>query len=318
MIKGVNKININEWLKINSNDISDKLIEINFNEISDNHISGFGMKKQVYELIESLKEALYPHIYETNDTDVRFLHTIVQNKITDNALRLNYILEQVFFSLSDKKNNDLKQCYQNAAKKADEITIEFIEYLPKLREILSTDIVAAYKGDPAALNFEDVVISYPCIEAITIYRIAHELWLKNVPLIPRIMTEFAHSHTGIDIHPGAEIGKYFFIDHGTGVVIGETCTIGENVKLYQGVTLGAKSFETDDDGTLLRVKRHPNIEDNVVIYSGATILGGDTTIGHNSIIGGNVWLTKSVPPFSKVYNSTPFPIIKAEEKKNDI
>lgn len=157
------------------------------------------------------------------------------------------------------------------------------------------------------------MLSYPAIEVISIYRLAHEMYLMKVPLIPRIMTEYAHQLTGIDIHPGAQIGESFFIDHGTGVVIGETCFIGNNVKLYQGVTLGAKSFTLDEQGNPIKgVKRHPNIEDKVIIYAGATILGGDTVIGHDSIIGGNVWLTQSVPPYSKVYNAQPSPIIKAD------
>ena len=154
------------------------------------------------------------------------------------------------------------------------------------------------------------MLSYPSVEAISIYRLAHELFLLEVPLIPRIMTEYAHQLTGIDIHPGASIGSSFFIDHGTGVVIGETCVIGNRVKLYQGVTLGAKSFEVDEQGNPVKgVKRHPNIEDNVVIYAGATILGGDVTIGHDSVIGGNVWLVHSVPPYTTVYNAAPKPII---------
>ena len=157
----------------------------------------------------------------------------------------------------------------------------------------------------------EVVMSYPGLYAIIVHRIAHVLYLKDVPLIPRIMSEFAHSRTGIDIHPGARIGAGFFIDHGTGVVIGETCVIGENVKLYQGVTLGALSFEKDQYGRPVKgIKRHPNVSDNVVIYAGATILGGDTSIGANSEIGGNVWLTHSVPPNSKVYNQQPQPLIR--------
>ncbi|MBS6510255.1 MAG: serine acetyltransferase, partial [Clostridiales bacterium] len=165
-------------------------------------------------------------------------------------------------------------------------------------------------GDPAAKNVEEILLSYPSVEAVSIYRLAHELFLLEVPLIPRIMTEYAHQLTGIDIHPGASIGSSFFIDHGTGVVIGETCVIGNRVKLYQGVTLGAKSFEVDEQGNPVKgVKRHPNIEDNVVIYAGATILGGDVTIGHDSVIGGNVWLVHSVPPYTTVYNAAPKPII---------
>ena len=155
---------------------------------------------------------------------------------------------------------------------------------------------------------------YPGFEAISVFRLAHELYKMKVPLLPRVMTELAHGRTGIDIHPGATVGQYFFIDHGTGVVIGETCRIGENVKIYQGVTLGARSFELDDDGNPVKgVKRHPDIEDNVIIYAGATILGGDTRIGHNSIIGGNVWLTHSVEPGSIVYNADPPPIIRSDK-----
>jgi len=182
--------------------------------------------------------------------------------------------------------------------------------LPKIREKIDFDVQAAYDGDPAAKSKEEIMLSYPCFEAITTYRLAHELWNRSVPVIPRIMTEHAHSLTGIDIHPGATIGKSFFIDHGTGVVIGETTFIGDDVKIYQGVTLGAKSFLTDEKGTILAVKRHPNIEDRVIIYAHATILGGDTTVGHDSVIGGNVWLTTSVPPNSYVYNTTPEPQIK--------
>lgn len=160
---------------------------------------------------------------------------------------------------------------------------------------------AAYEGDPAATCREKVMLAYPAFEAISIFRIAHELYLMKVPMLPRMMTEYAHSLTGIDIHPGATIGPYFFIDHGTGVVIGETTVIGERVKLYQGVTLGAKSFAVQSDGTLVKGnKRHPNIGSNVVIYAGATILGGDTYIGDNCVIGGNVWLTHSVEPGKRV------------------
>jgi serine O-acetyltransferase len=178
--------------------------------------------------------------------------------------------------------------------------------------MLQEDIQAAYEGDPAARSTMEIVMSYPGLYAITVHRLAHALYQQSVHLIPRVMSEHAHSKTGIDIHPGATIGSGFFIDHGTGVVIGETCTIGKRVKLYQGVTLGALSFAKDDTGALVKgVKRHPDVEDNVVIYAGATILGGDTVIGHDSVIGGNVWLIHSVPPGSKVYNQTPSPVIKS-------
>ena len=192
------------------------------------------------------------------------------------------------------------------------IVAKFVARLPDVRRLVETDVQAAYEGDPAATSPMEVVMAYPGLYAVTIHRLAHELYLLNVPIIPRIMSELAHSRTGIDIHPGATIGERFFIDHGTGVVIGETTVIGKNVKLYQGVTLGALSFDKDPvTGELVKgLKRHPNVEDNVVIYAGATILGGKTTIGHDSEIGGNVWLKDSVPPNSKVYNKPPAPEIR--------
>jgi len=180
-------------------------------------------------------------------------------------------------------------------------TLAFLNRLPELRKVLALDVQAAYDGDPACKSVDEVILCYPGLEAVTVYRLAHLLHELKVPLIPRMMTEWAHSRTGIDIHPGANIGKYFFIDHGTGVVIGETCDIGEWVKLYQGVTLGALSFPTDAEGNLVRgTKRHPTIEDRVVIYANATILGGQTLIGHDSVIGSSVWLTRSVAPRTTV------------------
>ena len=181
------------------------------------------------------------------------------------------------------------------------LAIEFLNCLPELRKILATDVQAAYDGDPACRTTDEVIFCYPGLEAITVFRLARILHKLEVPFIPRMMTERAHQKTGIDIHPGATIGKYFFIDHGTGVVIGETCDIGEHVKLYQGVTLGALSFDTDSDGNLVRgVKRHPTIEDRVVIYANATVLGGKTTVGHHSVIGSSVWLTRSIEPHTTV------------------
>ena len=179
---------------------------------------------------------------------------------------------------------------------------DFLNQLPKVREILATDVDAAYEGDPAARSNEEIILSYPAIEAIAIQRSAHLLYQAGLPLIPRIMTEWAHSRTGIDIHPGAQIGVHFFIDHGTGVVIGETCVIGDNVKLYHGVTLGARSFEKDEEGNIVkgRIKRHPEVEDQVTIYPNATVLGGDTVIGARSTIGGNVFITESIPQDSLV------------------
>ena len=181
-------------------------------------------------------------------------------------------------------------------EEADRVTLELLEAIPRIRALLMGDVEAAYDGDPAAKSHDEIILSYPCVEAIATYRIAHELYLRSVPLIPRIMSEYAHSRTGIDIHPGAVIDSHFFIDHGTGVVIGETCDIASRVKLYQGVTLGALSFHKDEQGNIIRGrKRHPTIEEDVVIYANATILGGDTVVGAGSIIGASVSLNKSVP-----------------------
>jgi len=191
--------------------------------------------------------------------------------------------------------------------------IQFLEQLPELRKTLALDVQAAFDGDPAVRNLDEVIFCYPGLEAVTIYRLAHILYELGIPFIPRMMTEWAHSRTGIDIHPGAKIGQYFFIDHGTGVVIGETCEIGDRVKLYQGVTLGALSFATDGDGNLVRgLKRHPTIEDHVIVYANATILGGATVIGHHCVIGSNVWLTRSVDPHTTVVLEKPRLRIRAE------
>jgi serine O-acetyltransferase len=190
--------------------------------------------------------------------------------------------------------------------KGQSMAISFLECLPRLRAVLATDVQAAFDGDPACRCLDEVIFCYPGLRAVTIYRLAHELHRLGVPLIPRMMTEWAHKETGIDIHPGAQIGNFFFIDHGTGVVIGETCEIGDHVKLYQGVTLGALSFDTDSDGNLVRgVKRHPTLEDRVVIYANATVLGGRTVIGHHAVIGSSVWLTRSVDPFVTVVLEQP-------------
>lgn len=190
---------------------------------------------------------------------------------------------------------------EEVGPEAERVVGAFFERLPAVRELLKQDVAAAYVGDPAAHSYAEIILSYPGLRAITTHRIAHELYRLNLPLIPRLMNEWVHSRTGIDIHPGAQIGERFFIDHGTGVVIGETTEIGRSVKIYQGVTLGARSFPLDESGMVVKaIKRHPTIEDNVVIYAGATILGGDTVIGAGSVIQGNVFLTRSVPPETTV------------------
>ena len=215
--------------------------------------------------------------------------------------KLTMLLEDVTFKLIKQikivlRNDETDE--DAIAKRAQEITFEFIKRLKKIREYIMTDVQAAYDGDPAAYSKDEIIYSYPGLFAILVNRIAHELYLLNVPMIPRMMTEYAHNETGIDIHPGATIGKYFFIDHGTGSVIGETTVIGENVKIYQGVTLGALS--TRGGQALKSKKRHPTIEDNVTIYSGASILGGETVIGKGVVIGGNAFITHTIPEGAKV------------------
>jgi len=236
---------------------------------------------------------------------------------------LSGALEKMAINLTDQCHKSFEhQCSidicpegcDDCAERAREAVATLVKALPAILSILRKDFVAAYEGDPAAKSTLEVVMSYPGVYAVIVHRIAHCLYKSKVPLIPRVMSEHAHSKTGIDIHPGAAIGEGFFIDHGTGVVIGETCVIGKNVKIYQGVTLGAISFEKDAEGHLIKgIQRHPYVEDNVVIYAGATILGGATKIGANSEIGGNVWLTHSVPPGSKVYNQQPQPFIRAAD-----
>lgn len=216
--------------------------------------------------------------------------------------------EAVLYNIFSRLKTEIEMACQfsdaSIGMSSEEAAKLFIRKLPSVKELLLKDIEALYEGDPAAKYRDEVIICYPGFFAIAVYRMAHLLYEMKVPLIPRMMTEFAHQKTGIDIHAGATIGEYFFIDHGTGIVIGETTVIGNHVKLYQGVTLGAKSFELDENGNPVKdLKRHPNIEDDVIIYANATILGGKTTVGKGSVIGGNTWLVKSVPAGTKVYYS---------------
>jgi serine O-acetyltransferase len=227
----------------------------------------------------------------------------------DEQIRSYYIgvnMEELFKLLNAQIARGLLFCScmseEEAQQKAQQLALEFIDHLPELKRLLYTDVEAMFNNDPAATNYGEVIFCYPSLNAMTHYRMAHVLHLMKVPVIPRIITELAHSKTGIDIHPGAQIGEYFSIDHGTGVVIGETTIIGNHVALYQGVTLGAKSFKYDENGNMLNVPRHPIIEDNVTVYSNASILGR-ITIGHDSIIGGNIWLTHDVPPHSRILQS---------------
>jgi serine O-acetyltransferase len=232
------------------------------------------------------------------------------------------LAEQIVYAMRFDFNCCGKAVPSDIAERAAELVQKLREQFPKLAQLLGSDLQAAMKNDPAASGFEEILLSYPGVEAITVQRLAHELYLLKVPYLPRMMTEIAHSRTGIDIHPGATIDESFFIDHGTGVVIGETATIGKNVTLYHGVTLGAfnPTSRRDSGGELVRGlanKRHPDIEDNVTIYAGATIIGGDTRIGHHSIIGGNVWLTHSVAPYSRVAMREPELVIRTNSKQTD-
>ena len=222
------------------------------------------------------------------------------------AYQIGVSMEELYRLLRQQIARGLQFCEECAESDVlcagEELALKFIDALPEIKRLLYTDIQAMFDNDPAAPNYGEVIFCYPVVNAMTHYRIAHRLHELKVPVIPRIITEQAHSKTGIDIHPGATIGEYFAIDHGTGVVIGETSIIGNHVTLYQGVTLGAKSFKYDADGNMLNVPRHPIIEDHVTIYSNASVLGR-ITIGHHSTIGGNIWLTHDVPPYSRILQS---------------
>lgn len=250
-------------------------------------------KDKLISVTERIRGVLFPGFFYKNKIMPSYLSFILGEEIE----YIHYTLKsQIEKALQSGTKEEIKE-------KAEKTALEFIGKIPKLREVLNTDVQAAFNGDPAAYSTDEIIFSYPGLYAITIYRIAHELHIQKVPMIPRIMTEYAHSITGIDIHPGATIGNYFFIDHGTGIVVGETTEIGNNVKIYQGVTLGALSTRK---GQMLKgVKRHPTIGNNVTIYSGTTILGGETVIGDGAVIGGNAFIVDSVAPNSKVSIKNP-------------
>ena len=256
-------------------------------------------KKVICDILAKLQEIIFPGFFKPDTYKTYTVKSTISMLVEDVLFNLK---KQIGITLKyDPVFSDSTSCETEG--EAQRVAIEFLKRIPKLREYIETDVTAAFDGDPAAYNKEEIVVTYPGFYAIMVNRIAHELHLLGVPLIPRIMTEHAHSLTGIDIHPGATIGKYFFIDHGTGIVIGETTVIGDYVKIYQGVTLGALS--TRGGQTLKSVKRHPTIEDNVTIYSGATILGGETVIGKNVVIGGNTFITESVLEGTKVRAKQP-------------
>lgn len=248
----------------------------------------------IIKVINNLLRLMYPGFLRKGTAKTHSTGRNLSALVEDTAYELK---NQIATVLGDPENK-AADSREEVEFRAQELTAAFFRQLPKVRELLKTDLKAFYDGDPAASSIDEIIIAYPGLLAITINRLAHELWNLHIPLIPRMMTEYAHCKTGIDIHPGAEIGRYFFIDHGTGIVVGETTVIGDNVKLYQGVTLGALS--TRGGQNLRGMHRHPTIEDNVTIYAGASILGGNTVIGHDSVIGSNVFITSSISPGCRV------------------
>ena len=273
-------------------------------------------KEEVRELVEHIFRIIYPGYFR--DRTYKIYNP--KNSFAVTIEDVFYHLNKPIYRALDYTRSDDKLTEDEREKESYRITLEVFNKIPAIREYIETDLLATLDGDPAAANFDEVILAYPGLMAITVYRIAHELFLLKVPILPRLMTEYAHSETGIDIHPGATIGKYFFIDHGTGIVVGETSVIGNNVKIYQGVTIGALS--TRGGQRLSGKKRHPTICDNVTIYANASILGGNTVIGENTVIGGNSFITASVEPNSKVSmknlekeNKTDGAHVKSEEVK---
>jgi serine O-acetyltransferase len=274
-------------------DIVDQLIQTYKGDTGINFIDVLNLpvRDKILDVLELLTELLFPGYTGKRSVKKSNIDFIVIDILYHVYSELTEQIEKAYKYQCRMEDCDTGDC----RAMAEDATLHLLMQLPKIRDLLKGDVCAAFDGDPAAKSYEEIVISYPCIMAIATYRIAHELYLRQVPLIPRIMSECAHSKTGIDIHPGATIGNNFFIDHGTGVVIGETTIIGNNVKIYQGTTLGAMSFPKDERGRIIKGrKRHPTIEDDVTIYAEATILG-DVTVGKGAIIGGNVWVKQSVP-----------------------
>lgn len=283
----------------------EKIVE-SYHEIGGiNHITGptLPSRSAMVRIVEDLEAVIFPGFHEEEPGRIENMKYSVAEKLNRvTGALIDEIHKSICFDRSldpatvgedDEASDEIATCRELA----EDLALELVAMIPELRRRLRMDVEAAFAGDPAAKSHEEVILAYPGLEAVLIHRVAHELWIRKVPLFPRMMSEYIHGRTGIDIHPAAQIGDYFFIDHATGVVIGETTVIGKHVKIYQGVTLGAMSVRKEEANT----KRHPTIEDNVTIYSGATILGGKTTIGEGSIIGGNVWITSSVPPNSRVF-----------------
>jgi serine O-acetyltransferase len=296
---------------MNHDEIKASLLASYENDGGINHLDGVNLPSQesVVLLARDFMHLLFPGYFEKTGIAKKDVPSLVARLLTDIEQRLEAEVEK---SLRFAKHADPKA-------RAREVTEQTLAQFPAIRKIIQTDVAAAYEGDPSVRSVEEIILAYPCVLAISLQRVAHVLFHLHVPLLPRMLTEYAHERTGADIHPGARIGTHFFVDHCTGVVIGETASIGNHVKLYQGVTLGAKSFEVDQAGVPVKgVKRHPDIGDHVTIYAHATILGGNTRIGAHSVIGGNVWLLESIPDNSITYYKGDDLVIRARRKKESM
>lgn len=265
-------------------------------------------RSEVINLTEKMLELIFPGFDRAGYyPNTKALLSEIHLELTDQIAR----------AMRREGGEDCECCDEGCGSRCDMAAVELLKALPKIREILKQDVAAAYSGDPAAMNYDEIILSYPGVKAVAIQRLAHVLYVVGIPLIPRIMTEYAHTLTGIDIHPGAKLGAGIFIDHGTGVVIGETAVLGDNVRIYQGVTLGAGNFPKDSSGSLIKgLKRHPTIGNRVTIYSNASVLG-NITIGDDSVIGGNVWLTESLPPKTKITAPEPANRLRFASEKNN-
>ena len=282
-----------------------------------NHLDGSNLPSEasVNQLAGDVMHLLFPGFFDTEPLRRENVVTHTRQRLEAVQTRLRIDVEK---SLRFARAADPTAALNSAdpALRAGEIVDRVLARLPELRRVVQTDVQAAYEGDPATRHVEEIILAYPCVLVISLQRFAHELYRLGVPLLPRMITEYAHERTGTDIHPGARIGEHFFIDHCTGVVIGETATIGHHVKIYQGVTLGAKSFEVDADGNPVKgVKRHPDVADHVTIYAHSTILGGDTRIGANSIVGANVWLLETIPENSIAYYKNENLVVRSRKKR---
>lgn len=296
--------------------VADEIVTtLKFPERAD-HAAPIPEFESLVDMIARLKAIVYPGFRSNESSPEKVLADLKLQLVEAHQILSRQIAiatARHFEACEDLANSNCGQHpHKDMEKPADiiahsrQLATKYISQMPRIRNALMTDVKAAYAGDPACRNLDEVILCYPGLSAVTVYRLAHELYLLRVPFLPRMMTEWVHGETGVDIHPGATIGNHFFIDHGTGVVIGETCVIGEHVKIYQGVTLGALSFPQDESGALVRdSKRHPTIEDNVVIYANATVLGGETVVGRDSVIGSSVWLTRSIDPSTTVIMEKP-------------